>query len=1810
MYSKLEEASYPLTQRQHINHNDNNDNFVKCGTYNPSKCKSFFVWKISNTVLEVHEINAVRQLKHNCFAYNFSRNHVYLQPQVEFVPFIHSGSGQRMIAFYVIASDWNLYRFEVLHPQQWSECNRNVSVLHSLQGTLPNQLEVASTTDLLFDENVRFKFIDNNIYKVLLCSSTRLSVINLDNNENEPTMHAGFVIHTKSRKQANTMALFSSFLPSFTSNGSAVPPTECKYICMQYHKFAGSRIVVGCLDNKGNLELYLVSNRQIHDKLTLNVHSNGGLGDDGSSNRVHHDIANANVLFYAYRKDATGHYFSVIVFYDVGGAKAIQCQYKEKENMDKLVLLNEFEVIHAISAQQAVCIDAKIYDHLLWCSLLSPGDNEYDYDIFCCDMRPFLNQRAAAPAVKWTFQRMWKRSQYIQRVLNSIENEFNFDTFYQQFELSCGAHSDLYASPSSSSSTTGTQRLQREQEYKQRLHELILNFWLIRLVDDPTLELNAQILESQLQRIARDENIESAQPHWALTTLDIFTQVYDNNDNANDDDHKQPQQEQPEQAAPIDLSDNATMKRIKFESKLQTLMIGVMEKRYMADAFDLRSKEYIKCVWNLYNKFFIDCLEQSKLYKKLLGIGHILDNKIIIIKQNGFSIIRDMDYAEQIEIYFDRYHDESDDDINDFRQPPIRLHKFVTFSQTQQQTPPQRHVNKELHSAIYHWFVACTWFYNQNTAVFNNDEFNLDDEIISNSSHFHEKFKNYISSHLDNLKSHTKKQIIDLYLNLNQNGNIDAFIEDIFEIFVTDFDANDGDEHDEDDDDMMRDHHHNRNNRNVQSHGHGDDKYLAHIWYETSLISCIESSFASIVAARYSLLRSIYVTFLYIFYDQHEYGNRLRHDSTSKFMSKLLDVLKSYFILSYLSSSIYQTKHYLGITHSSNVAPQLSSFASTEKRQELWSNLQSSFRSGLVVRHYLRYWYNKKALQSNISQAYFVSPLQYIRKLTALFLCPPRNHRQRDRDDMYAYDNHADHHHLGGDALHIALIYNVVEFMFCERQFEALQKILSYIHYISPLFKYFLARCHIELQRINNMNSVVGDQSNNNNNNENKQKRKKWEITELDGYIMNLLDDCCLYLTKPLRIHKEKCLLGLVLTHDCYLSDGGGAHLSRSHGTHNIDIYSLAPKDYIELPEEYRLKQERLKQQREQQSQQQHRKAPLLLSSKLSHHSPEYEWIVQLAYYAHIMQLYKNLVSKPKIVMKLASNAIEFINRMISKCKYEKSRSCSSTVELKNHDDEEDDEVAQQRQQQEQPALNGSYHEYKEMRTVRIDDEIRDKVMLYSGIDGKRADKLCRTFDNNLEIILLSVYKSNFILEIVSESLKMERYEHAYRYLIKFDDLYCAQTAIKEYVSTCCKQKKMDPILKQKWNESDIKFTEWTKYLLSFGGHKTNNIRLKPLDYRHLVELIIYNFALQFNIQDSFCFDLLYTFSMKNRDYKYAAKYMFEYVMRIEQYIQNKTHSIQKLQYHCLCQVLSALDLLDEEPPSKRFLLLDFKLNLLDAHTTKLIFGAHDRIVTYAQIKKYYIFIKSKYHLLSSLQCHTSSSFTKRNKSNEAALHLLDEHKIANLNVIETAMQLFDNGFYSQSLALLAEFENEDGITRILNKIVDVLLFGAANYRSPHHLHHHESELSWHYLEQILLDYDHAGIHFKYTLGVLHTILSFDAANNNNNELNDEEEEDFVLPSFVYNRIRNLHETQLDVLVVPLIELLCAYGKILHSVRLLCLALNVSELSIKDDCYNYQNHAFWRVAHKLYAYCATLALHKEQSVLLNSLASWIARPAL
>ena len=85
-------------------------------------------------------------------------------------------------------------------------------------------------------------------------------------------------------------------------------------------------------------------------------------------------MEDCKLLFYPYRHEHGICYFVVIAFHSNGingSAVAVRCQYIQ--NSDTLRTLNEFETLNNLMVQQQElkCIDAKIYNNLLWCSLLS-----------------------------------------------------------------------------------------------------------------------------------------------------------------------------------------------------------------------------------------------------------------------------------------------------------------------------------------------------------------------------------------------------------------------------------------------------------------------------------------------------------------------------------------------------------------------------------------------------------------------------------------------------------------------------------------------------------------------------------------------------------------------------------------------------------------------------------------------------------------------------------------------------------------------------------------------------------------------------------------------------------------------------------------------------------------------------------------------------------------------------------------------------------------------------------------------------------------------------------------------------------------------------------------------------------------------------------------------------------------------------------------------------------------------------------------------------------------------------------------------
>ena len=127
----------------------------------------------------------------------------------------------------------------------------------------------------------------------------------------------------------------------------------------------------------------------------------------------------------------------------------------------------------------------------------------------------------------------------------------------------------------------------------------------------------------------------------------------------------------------------------------------------------------------------------------------------------------------------------------------------------------------------------------------------------------------------------------------------------------------------------------------------------------------------------------------------------------------------------------------------------------------------------------------------------------------------------------------------------------------------------------------------------------------------------------------------------------------------------------------------------------------------------------------------------------------------------------------------------------------------------------------------------------------------------------------------------------------------------------------------------------------------------------------------------------------------------------------------------------------------------------------------NNKIITYTQIKNFYRFIQSKNYLLS--------------------LDHINEQKIANLNIIETSNELYRNGFYSESLLLLNEFDED--CSSIFNKIIETLLFGSDNDNINNdnididndYNDDNDNIINLNDLEMLLLDYDNIKNHYKYT---------------------------------------------------------------------------------------------------------------------------------
>ena len=241
------------------------------------------------------------------------------------------------------------------------------------------------------------------------------------------------------------------------------------------------------------------------------------------------------------------------------------------------------------------------------------------------------------------------------------------------------------------------------------------------------------------------------------------------------------------------------------------------------------------------------------------------------------------------------------------------------------------------------------------------------------------------------------------------------------------------------------------------------------------------------------------------------------------------------------------------------------------------------------------------------------------------------------------------------------------------------------------------------------------------------------------------------------------------------------------------------------------------------------------------------------------------------------------------------------------------------------------------------------------------------------------------------------------------------------------------------------------------------------------------------------------------------------------------------------------------------------------------------RCLTHAQLRQLYLLTHAKSRLL-------------RLEGNVEQANEAKEEEVAQWSVEQTAQQLSRRDLYADALRLLHAFDCD--CAPVFDHMAQALLFADADAETEtESASEAESERSWAALQGLLEDYDGVERHFRYTLGVVRTLLSFEAR--------------VAVPALVLAKLETLRQADLDVLLVPLLELLCQHGKILDSLRLFsqfALSASSPRVSIEGGLYNYQRHALWKVAHKLFAYCSTLQLHHERRTLMASLAHWIARP--
>jgi len=293
---------------------------------------------------------------------------------------------------------------------------------------------------------------------------------------------------------------------------------------------------------------------------------------------------------------------------------------------------------------------------------------------------------------------------------------------------------------------------------------------------------------------------------------------------------------------------------------------------------------------------------------------------------------------------------------------------------------------------------------------------------------------------------------------------------------------------------------------------------------------------------------------------------------------------------------------------------------------------------------------------------------------------------------------------------------------------------------------------------------------------------------------------------------------------------------------------------------------------------------------------------------------------------------------------------------------------------------------------------------------------------------------------------------------------------------------------------------------------------------------------------------------------------------------------------------------------ASKYLAVDFNISSL-CKLEPLRLAPNSSFITFRQIRSWYILIESKLALfaLDPLPLPLRPLSADGGGDGNDGEVPLTEHGVATLNVLDTADQLHVHGLYDEALALRAEFAAD--CSPVFDVMVNRLLFGGDD----------GGKLEWHDLDRLLVEYDGAGTQYKYTLGVVESILTLTAASRTASAVDgdaassgnvDAEATPFELPSFVMQRIQSLEERKdVDLLLLPLVEMLCRFGLILEGVRTLCFALDRAQRESVDVAtehrYHYQQHSVWKTAHRVYAQCNALHLEPEQNTLIKAMAHWV-----